>query len=217
MSEYWEDYSEYDAVAEELKASLINSVKSEIENQLDKLTKENVELYAKLANLKNLETEAETKLKFAERKERDAEAKGLHVTATKLLESLQKPAYQVCHISIEQDKCDKCNDKRQFDFTYPSGKLGTEYCECYYPKGSYIIKEAIGVEARIDFWGGKRELKIWYEPYDKDSGTIYSRSITTIYDGQEFTTMSGMNYIFYDPDTAQNYADYLNKGKESEK
>src|ERR1035437_5499669 len=129
--EYFDDeYANYDATAEELKAALIKSVKKEIKEKIEKLEKENSELREKQSNLKKLEQDASEKVRLAEQKQAEAGRNGLQVRARELIEAIQKPAFRLHHSYVEQPKCDKCGDDRTLQFIYPSGKQGAEYCEC---------------------------------------------------------------------------------------
>lgn len=216
MDEYWDDYGEFNEEIENLRTTLKTTVKEEITKELERLRKENSELKSKQQNLVQLEAEASRLVTQAQREFESAKQRGLQVRAKELLEQLSVPAYRVVVHYVARPKCDKCNDKRQLEFTYPSGRLGAETCNvCGSSKGVYSVVDAIVVEAKISRWGGKRELVTWYAPYyeDKDSGddadVIRGSSDVRFYKDEPFEKL-GTGTNFRDHDKAQEFADYLN-------
>ena len=211
--DYWDDYSEYDNTAEELKASLLVSVKQEVKDKIEKLQRENAELKEKQKNLTLLEQEVSRKTSQLDRDIRNAERTVKNAKAKELFKEIAETKYMLTNKSFTKDKCDKCNEKRKLTFTYPSGKVGEETCDvCGSTDYRAVVTEALGVS--IDVRSG--ELIVWYKPYkywDDDEYSSMSGEVKKPYTGQDFTEMdkSRYSYIFTDKSDAQKYADYLNE------
>lgn len=134
MSDYWDDYSEYDAIAAEMKDALRVSVKDEIKKRIEMLATENKELKTKLKDLDQLEREAiQSKAKydreFANAK-RDAAQAARKEKLASLLTALDERLYTVEHKSTKREKCDQCDDTRRIYYLTPKGKKAYESCEC---------------------------------------------------------------------------------------
>lgn len=215
MDDYWDNYGEFNEAVEELKSTLKDTVKEEVTKELETLRKENRELKDRQENLTQLESEAAQLKAQAQREFDSAKGRALEARAKELLEALSEPAYRLKSAYVNPPKCDKCNDQRKLEFTYPSGKTGIETCDvCGTSKTVYSVVDAIVVEAKIARWGGKREIVTWYTPYyeDKDgddADVIRGHTEVRFYKDEPFEKL-GTGINFRDHDKAQEFADYLN-------
>lgn len=219
MEEYWDDYSTYDQTVTELKQTLLDSVKKEIKGTIHSLETENKQLKERLSNLDSLEKEAQSKLHQAEQEFRTASRRALSVTAKELLLAIKEPVFMVDCSFVEKDKCSDCNDDRKLPFVYPSGKPGLERCQCASPYQKFAVTPAIGKSVDIKWWGGKREIMIWYGPHkleDSDDSSL-SGDIKEKYDGRDFSKVNRYSTLFTDEETANKYAEWLNSQIENEK
>lgn len=134
MSDYWDNYTEYDAIAAEMKDALRGSVKDEIKKHIETVETENRDLKDKLKGLDLLEREAaQSKAKydreFANAK-RDAVQSARKEKLASLLTALDERLYTVEHKHTKREKCDQCDDNRRLHYITPKGKKAYESCEC---------------------------------------------------------------------------------------
>ena len=117
---YWDDGDyfepgEFDEKIEELKNELRESVKKEINDEIEKLRKENKELQgiAKQARLKEL------------------------------MEHFKVTLWAVSWDYRYKKKCDKCDKNRRIQVVLPSGKTVDDECSCRVNKKVYYPKENV--------------------------------------------------------------------------
>jgi len=144
MSSYWDDEpyyyepSEADEIFLEAKSKLENALKESIKNKMEQILEENTSLKEENQKMREKVREIEWKEKSLESKEKDLERSVLCKKFSEMLKPLEEktPMYNVDYKWVYGDKCNKCNENRQIEYTLPSGKRGYEDCTC---KKSYVV------------------------------------------------------------------------------
>lgn len=218
MSYYDEDFyyepSEFEQQVDELKETLMNSVKDEFKEEMERLKKENAELQEVKLNMKKIEQD------YADKKRKlDWERQDLKVTVRRerineLMKDLQVELYTVASRGKEQPKCDKCDENRRIPYTTPLGRETYEQCECNSRIHVYEPIPILLTSFSIDSGKGNA----WYQVKDQGNYEYLSYYEDSINGKDLITTeeqFEGIGYsyksLFKDKEIAQKYCDYKNK------
>ena len=128
---YWDDGdyfepSEFDEKIEELKNELRESVKKEINDEIEKLRKENKELQGIKRNFESVKKDFERKKDECDRAIRNAESKAKQARLKELMEHFKVTLWAVSWDYRYKKKCDKCDKNRRIQVALPSGKTVDE-------------------------------------------------------------------------------------------
>lgn len=223
MSYYDEPYycepSEFDEKCKELIDMLRESANEDIKDELERLRKENAEM-KDIVNNYNKKVEelenAKRKYEFDERVLRhkiEGEVKKLRLS--KMLEGFETTLYTVSNVGKEKPKCDKCDKDRYIHYFTPRGREQTELCECKVKSDFYVVEEAYCSEFSIQKNGDNAgQIVGWYKLKSSNEDDYYVSATyapNKIYKGQNFADLNPNGIYFYDIETAQQYADWLNK------
>lgn len=225
--DYFEEYSEFDAQIEEFKESLRNQVKEEIKSKIDRLEKRNKELEEKQKNLATLEKEYKDKIRKLERDKEEVlyEARKEYLSST-LQELTNKmfecqDLYEVSYESIEQPKCNYCDENRYLIIKDIFGRGHKVLCKCWGNIREYYARKA---DVRICWFkrGDDRDKLCFRVKSNRDScgwqnttfeyinGKVEQNNIFKKFDENNLPK-SYYGVCFTSKEEAQKYADYLNK------
>lgn len=212
--EFYVEPSEFEMQVDELKQSLMNSVKEEYKAEMDRLRKENEELQSVKVRMDEIKREHKKSLCELSEAKRDALNIVRREKLSKLLECLYVRVYVPYSYREELPKCDKCNERRLIEFKSPSGKQMTEDCSCKAGDKKYRVEEKVCVE----FASNDGKVSAWYKPSDyKDSDHMVSSDyMEKLYDEVPFEKIK--NYwvaFFLNKDKCQAYCDWLTEKEES--
>lgn len=221
--EDYEDYfepSEFDDKCNELIEFLKSKAKKEIQEELEKLRKENEELRPIKSALDKkfaeLEREKEN-YKWKESLMRDQITRELkRARLSELLSDFTETLYVVRNKPIQQPKCDKCDENRRQWYTTPLGKKAYENCTCAEEIPHYIVKEAECSSFKICDWDSEFKGKLvgWYRilhdrDYDYFESAVYA--MNGLYKGELFENIKDFYHVYFkDKEKAQEYANWLN-------
>lgn len=160
---YWDDGdyfepSEFDEKIEELKNELRESVKKEINDEIEKLRKENKELQGIKRNFESVKKDFERKKDECDRAIRNAESKAKQARLKELMEHFKVTLWAVSWDYRYKKKCDKCDKNRRIQVALPSGKTVDDECSCRVSKKVYYPKENVLYELSER----NREFMAWY-------------------------------------------------------
>lgn len=203
--------SEADEILSDAKDKLYAVIKrthaADFENitrKCDRLENENASLRETLNGVTAREMEIERKEKELERKTKKMPVKeffGQHAAI------MWKADYH-----FENGvKCDKCDDRRNIQYTTPSGREQEEKCTCYKNETVYAPQEQRLVELRRDSRDG--DLRFWFKPYDDGDGYSSGRIADNVYAGESFEDANKHNLFFNNVDDCQAYCDWKNGDK----
>lgn len=221
--DYYNEPSEFEVMIDELKQSLMNSVKQEHKDEIERLRKENKELQEIKKNFNNIKSDYELKVSELEFKESELERKVKRMRLDELFsEEFSVIMYTPeSSVSVMKPKCDKCNSERKIEYKTPSGKTAKEDCICAKRYGKYMAKPYYLAEFRKSRSSDGLPLLMWYKKYrdyssDYDGYTYdYSSLTKVIYDGtqsyEELDKVSPYDIKFRNEEDCQKYCDYLNK------
>lgn len=215
MDYYEEDFyhepSEFEQKVDELKESLMESVKKDYIDEMNRLKKENDELQEVKKNMDKLESEHKDKLYALDRERRDLEYKVRRERLSSLVGAVEY--FTVGSKSKYKPKCEKCDDRRRIKYKTPSGKDAYETCEC---SESIQIYEPIPI-TMCEFSIRSGEGYAWYQVREHGRDEYlkyYDDSIS----GQELITdekqFEGIGYayrtLFKTEELAQKFCDFKN-------
>ena len=157
FDDYFEP-GEFDEKIEELKNELRESVKKEINDEIEKLRKENKELQGIKNNFESIKRGFERKKEECERVMKDAEHRAKHARLAELMEQMKLVLWSVTWETRYKRKCNKCDCWRNVKVTLPSGNTVSDTCICaktarvYHPKENVLYEIA---DRGLDF-------RVWY-------------------------------------------------------
>ncbi|WP_212734472.1 hypothetical protein, partial [Paenibacillus terrae] len=185
--DFFNEPSEFEQKVDELKETLMDSVKDEHKQEIARLQKENGELRLVKSQLENMKLEHRQKLHELDLQKRDLE----RVVRKERLDTLMadfklemwvpEPNYKM------GDKCDKCDDSRKVHYTTPLGREASEDCDCakritYFEPQSYVVFS-------FSTHNDGQELRVWYRrrfPDDDYYQSDNSYAPNAIYNGETF-------------------------------
>lgn len=223
--DYFREPTAFEQEIDNFKEALRQSVKDEITAELEGLRRDNAAQAEKLANLKNLELEADQVRIQYERKrdnaEREARTKVEHAGIRKLLAVLAEPRYRVKRVYHSKPKCEHCDEHRTLTYLTPMGRTATEQCECAMRTMVWEVEEQMVHEITKR----RGDLLVWYKS-TASAGYWGSGSDDTIGGADTLKPAAGVpdaelmdmptEYGFASEEDAQRIADALNKAKEEE-
>ncbi len=139
--DFYDNYSEFDQLVDEFKASLLKSIKEEYIDKMNKLEKENNELQDVKINFEEIKQEYKEKKWELEREKQDCLFKAKRMRLSELMKDFEVVMYKVGKSYTEKPKCNKCDNNRKVNFTSPSGRELHEDCECSIKNSLYVPKE----------------------------------------------------------------------------
>ena len=176
FDDYFEP-GEFDEKIEELKNELRESVKKEINDEIEKLRKENKELQGIKNNFESIKRDFERKKEECERVMKDAEYRAKHARLAELMEQMKLVLWSVTWEARYKRKCNKCDCWRNVKVTLPSGNTVSDTCICaktarvYHPKENVLYEIA---DRGLDF-------RVWYkERGDKGKEYFIADTIAVI-------------------------------------
>jgi regulator of replication initiation timing len=225
---YYEDYGDEpyyeptpaDEIFFEAKQKLEECLKESIKYKIGHLAEENARLKTENEKMQEKVRNIEWKEKSLENKEKDLERSVLRKKFSEMLKPLeeQTPMYNVDYTYIQDDKCNKCNNKRQIEFTLPSGKKSHEDCSCnksyivYYPILRKMITLALYKDRNYPYAvsvSPKYDSASYDDTYCKFELKQYIKNI----DEETDVDVSKLNYTqvgFQREKDCQKLCDYLN-------
>lgn len=218
---YYSEPSEFDEKCEELIDMLRQNANDEIKAEVEKLRKENSEMRDVFDNynakVEELER-AKRKYEFdTQRMRSEIELEVKKLRLSKLLEDFQTIVFTVRNVGKEKPKCDKCDKDGYIYYLTPRGREAKEWCECREKEKFFEVVDVYCHRFTIGAVGDKRgELVGWYKletsKYSGDSFESSYHIADKMYKGQDFSEIEHCwDVYFYDIETAQKYADWLNQ------
>lgn len=206
---------EFDEKIEELKNELRESVKKEINDEIEKLRKENKELQGIKRNFESVKKDFERKKDECDRAIQAAEYKAKQARLKELMEHFKVTLWAVDLDYWYKKKCDKCDKYRRIQVTLPSGKVVDDECSCRVSKKVYYPKE----NALYELCERNRKIMAWYrekgitgeEYFVADTSANYAKVIVD--HNKDFKEIEGeelRKVFFTTKEECQAFCDYIN-------
>ncbi|MEB4785009.1 hypothetical protein P5G60_25095 [Paenibacillus jamilae] len=219
--DFYDEPSEFDQKMEELKESLMDSVKQDHKDEVARLRKENAELQEVKRTLKTLQSTYEMKERELNREIKEAESKVRHLRLSTLLESFGVTLFSADMDFVKLPKCDKCDEKRRIHYKTPLGRESYERCTCDESVVYYKPRENTLTEFKF---GRNREMLAWYKvsKSKSDSEDDYAEIASTtmlkqLYqEGMKFEDLQKHGVFFKKEEECQAYCDWLNEKRDKE-
>lgn len=211
--EFYNEPSEFEQQIKEFKSSLLDSVKKEYKDKMERLEKENAELQDVKKRMDEIERNYKRKEQELSWERQNLESKVRRERLSKLMGDLQVELYTVGSKSHKRPKCNKCDENRRIPYTTPLGKETYESCDC--SKNIHVYEPAPITLNSFSIRDGKGNA--WYKVKEDRSDEwleYYSDSIngSELITSEEQFESIGYAYktLFKDIEIAQKYCDYKN-------
>lgn len=207
----WDGYfepTEVDIAMADFKASIVDNVRKEIKDKIDRLEKENAELREVKDNWDQIKREHATAMCELNLAKEQAKRQVEKARLQTVFRDLCVTGYQVHCEHMQGPKCDKCDEDRKIHFVSPMGRPMTEDCQCAASKAFYRPKEV----SLISFWIGNEVGMRYYERSDSDYADQYERR-SEVYSElpEELETINSYRAVFLNVADCQAYCDWHNK------
>lgn len=217
MDWYEEDFynepSEFEMQIDEFKQSLMQSVKKEFLDKLERLEEENKDLQDIKKNFLSIKNDYEDKERKLEREYQYLKSQVRRERLGEIMKDSEIEMYTVASRSHEKPKCDKCDDERKIHYTTPLGKKTYETCDC--AKRTYVYEVISTMLHSFSFRNG--EARAWYEvKKDRDDEWLHyhedSISMNNLIESEsQFEDAWAYRALFKTKELAQKYCDYKNE------
>ena len=216
---YNNESSEWDMFIDEVKQHLMNSVKKEYIEKMEKLEKENKELQYVKKNWESIKQDYENKKQEFNFNKNELMRELSRKRLRDLIDSaeIHETVYYIDIVYVYPDLCGKCDD-RKIHFKSPSGKDMTEPCPvCGTKYKKYIVKDM----DVIDIWFGTSK-KAYYDEHQKvetrykekdEWGEFTTFTKRDVFNGdvKDFNYEYYWSFIFTSKELAEKICDKLNK------
>lgn len=129
--EFYDEHSEFDQQVDELKASLMNSVKDEFKAEMDRLRAENAELQEFKQEKQRIEREIANMKRQSEGDKQEAIKQAKMSRLSELLGGFGVEMWTPEYYYIDSRKCDRCDENRRVHYKTPLGRDSYESCTCH--------------------------------------------------------------------------------------
>lgn len=209
--DYLDDYyepSDFNIAMEEFKQSIIDNVRKELKEKVEKLEHENAELQEVKRNWNELKKEHDDALYELKRKTENVERELARKKAKDLLSKLALIGYMPSIEYHERPKCDKCDEKRKIHFISPMGRKMVEDCDC---------------AKRICVYNPQKVKLQRFSVYDEKIYSVYYKLNENEYCDQytshnvcselpdDLSKLNRYSNVFLTEEDCQKYCDFLNK------
>lgn len=163
----WEP-SEADDLFGEIKQKLVDAAKDSIKTDIENLKKRNSYLEKRNKELEDREYSVDLKERELEYKSRDIRNVVEREFYKKVVEDVFKDALNKSHIWVaqniahEKQKCDLCDENRQWTTTWPDGTVSHKTCTCAIPEYQYEPVELIIDSLRYTYQDGNSTSNRYY-------------------------------------------------------
>ncbi|MEH6974550.1 hypothetical protein MHB78_14110 [Bacillus sp. FSL K6-0138] len=212
--DFYHEPSEFEMKMNELKESLLSSVKEEYVAEMNRLKKENQELQIIKVNFENIKNDYRKKRYELDCERQELKRKIRKERLSELMKDFEVTMYRADYELIEQPKCNKCNAQRKIEYLTPLGKMAYETCDCAEKEEFFIPKEFICHEFRMNNDGNN--ILAWYKSRESCGEDYFTHEISTfaktIYNsGMDFEKLDRWDTFFKTKEECQDYCDYMNK------
>lgn len=164
IDDFYNEPSEFEIQVEEFKQSLIESVKKEYKQEMERLRKENADLAEFKRQKENVDREISELKRQREIDKQEAIRQAKHERLFELMGGFEVEMWTPEYYYEESRKCDRCNDQRLIHYKTPLGKETYESCSCsnrieVYSPAKNILRK---ISTRND-WGKVENTWLYYQ------------------------------------------------------
>lgn len=212
---FYQEPSEFEMMVNELRATLLKSVKEEYINEMDRLREENKELQEIKKNFEQIKRDYEKKKREVATEYEVKKSQVRRERLSELMQDCEVELYTVGSASKYKPKCDKCDKDRKIHFKTPSGKDTFEMCEC--SSRIHIYEPIPTLISSFSIRNGKGYA--WYKVQDRGRHDEYLTYYEDSISGSELITSEeqfddkvySYKTLFQTEELAQKYCDWKNE------
>lgn len=211
--DFYREPTEFEEQVEELKEALRNSVKKEIQDEMQQLRIENESLRSFKKQKEKIEQEHRSAMQQIECDKEKNKREIMRMRILELIGDLSCKAWFASDKRVDVPKCDACDKNRRIHYTTPSGKDATEECPvCGAYK--YIFEpeeiEAYEFHQSKNGWGGEYpRVSVYYRRLKERDYDSFEKC-RNVYDGRPFEEIDSYRLYFFDKEECQKYCDWKN-------
>lgn len=207
----WDDFyepGEFDEVIEEFKASIVDNVKQEIKDKIDRLEKENADLREIRDNWQQIKNEHDRMMRDLRLEKENAKKQAEKARLQTVFRELCVTAYRPSYKFLQGPKCDKCDDARKIHFVSPMGRQMQEDCVCAASKPFYSPRE----ELLFSFYVGEKLGSRYYTKEDYPDADRYD-CVADVYQElpDDLESINKYRAVFLTAEDCQSYCDWHNR------
>ena len=212
--EFYNEPSEFDQQIDEFKKFLMDVVKKEFLDEMQRLQLENSKLQTIKDSWEDLKSSYNQKAYELESAKSNAFVEAKKLTLEKLMGDYQLILYKVGYEYTKKPKCNNCDNSRRLHFTTPGGKDVTASCDCDSSDTKSIPASCMVYEFKKDSYNNR--LIVWYKKMEVDSETYFEFDSNAnvpekIYkEGMRFEDLNSYSTYFQSEEDCQKYCDWLN-------
>ncbi|MCP1159327.1 hypothetical protein [Bacillus infantis] len=128
--DFYHEPSEFEMMVEDLKNSLLKSVKEEYVIEMEKLRKENQDLQEVKRNFEKIKNDFENKKRDLYIEYETKKSQVRRERLSELMKDCEVELFSVASKPKFKPKCDNCDEKRRIYYKTPSGRETYEACNC---------------------------------------------------------------------------------------
>lgn len=225
---YWDEEPYYeptpaDEIFYDAQQKLMECLKDSVKHRIDLIKAENEELKKQNDEWRRKIAEVDARERRIQQREDEFERNAMRRKFSEMLKPMeeQMTIWRVEHDYAYGEKCNKCNDDRNIEFTSPQGTKMTERCQCarqytyYYPCEAVITVLALYKDSSYPY---SVRVQPQYDSASYDNSYCKFKLETYIENLDEYedveTVLEEITYTnvgFKRMEDCQRYADYLNR------
>lgn len=213
--EFYHEPSEFEMMVDEFKGKLMNAVKEDYINEMDRLRKENEELQDVKKNFEQIKNDYEKKKREVTAEYETKKSQVRRERLSELMKDCEVELYTVGSTTKYKPKCNQCDENRKIHYKTPSGKDTFEMCEC--SSRIHIYEPIPTLISSFSIRNGKGHA--WYKVQDRGRHDEYLSYYEDSISGSELITSEDQfddkvysyKTLFQTEELAQKYCDWKNR------
>lgn len=207
--DFYNDLSDFNGMIDKFKIHLVESVKKQYAEEMERLCNENRALVALRNTWQTKIKEMDNKIQEANKAIADAKRMRLE----ELLADFPTSAYIIKHDSVEKPKCNRCNSDRRIEFFSPMGNKYIERCKCDIPKLIFRVEEIALIELNQCEPDGRMLARYFVQDWGSRSKVMFKKEFN---DDGSFEKIEHYTATFRNKARAEEYVAWLQKREDKE-
>lgn len=212
MDDFYDDTNYFDEEVEKLKDSIRSGVKKEITEEIHSLRKQIKILEPVKENWDNIKFELREKIRILEKEKETFKREYLKENLGALIiKYYDTSIYELSSKSENREKCNKCDENRQYEITTPDGISHEINCFCSRPKNIFFVRELQSLRLALNKKNnGEVEAVFLGVKGCYDEIKIYRKEIMNTLEEAVKNNVPSYRAYFVDKSIAEKYCEYLN-------
>jgi uncharacterized protein YdcH (DUF465 family) len=205
---FYDDLTPFEQEMDELRETLLASVKKEFTDEMARLRQENAELQSIRRDFDKIKRDYAQKERELAGERNRAMENARRERLDQLMSGRQATLYRARPSYESLPKCDTCDHNRYLHYKTPLGNDAKEKCTCYQSRKVYSAEPSLLYEFRINIH--KREMTAFYrysDEYDSMSDAVHSNQLYQ--EGQSYEGLDPYRTYFQSEVDCEAFCRYL--------